>query len=380
MVIDMYYGNPDWKIFFVCSLATSFFGGILVLTNALDKKGFTINIRQAFLLTCLSWLTLATFASLPLWFSKEMNLSFTDAFFEAMSGITTTGSTVITGLDYLPPGILIWRALLQWLGGIGIIVMALSVLPFLKVGGMQLFKTESSESEKAMPRAAKLASSIGYIYLFLTFICAIAYHISGLSMFDSFAHAMTTIATGGFSTFDASFGNFDKAWTEVVAIVFMIMGSLPFVLYLKFIQGNFGALFKDSQVRWFVSIVIFSITVMIAYLAWQIDMPFWESLRRAAFNVVSIITGTGYTNDNYVAWGGFAVSLLFFLMVVGGCAGSTTCGIKVFRFQVLYAVMNVQIKKLLHPHGVFIPHYNKKPLPSDITGSVASQSFYPFWD
>jgi trk system potassium uptake protein TrkH len=375
MLTDMYYGNPDWKIFFICILATAFFGGTLVLTNAAGKKGFTINIRQAFLLTSLSWVTLATFASLPLWLSTDLRLSFTDAFFEAMSGITTTGSTVITGLDEAPPGILIWRALLQWLGGIGIIVMALSVLPFLKVGGMQLFKTESSESEKALPRAAKLASSIGYIYLFLTFICAIAYHISGLSIFDSFAHAMTTIATGGFSTFDASFGNFDEAWTEAVAIVFMILGSLPFVLYLKFVRGNFGALFSDSQVKWFFSIVAVSIIVMITYLVWHIDMEFNEALRRAAFNVVSIITGTGYTNHNYGAWGGFAVSLLFFLMVIGGCAGSTTCGIKIFRFQVLYSIMNVQIKKLLHPHGVFIPHYNKKPLPKDVPSSVASFFF-----
>jgi trk system potassium uptake protein TrkH len=374
MLIDLYYGNPDWKVFFLCILATSFFGGILVLSNRTGPEGFSINVRQAFLLTCLSWICLATFASLPLWFS-ELKLSFTDAFFEAMSGITTTGSTVIVGLDKAPPGILMWRALLQWLGGIGIIVMALSVLPFLKVGGMQLFRTESSESEKAMPRATKLASSIAYIYFGLTLLCAIFYHFSGLSIFDSIAHAMTTIATGGFSTFDSSFGNFDKAWTEFVAIVFMIIGSLPFVLYLKFIQGNTLALFNDSQVKWFFVIVGITILIMVVYLTGQIDMPFWEALRRASFNVVSIITGTGYTNYNFGAWGGFAVSALFFLMVVGGCAGSTTCGIKVFRFQVLYEVANVQVKKLLHPHGVFIPHYNKKPIPKDVPISVMSFFF-----
>ncbi len=373
MLVDMYFGNSDWKIFFLCILTTSFFGGAMVLSNA-GGPGFSISVRQAFLLTFLSWLCLATFAALPFWFS-ELGLNFTDSFFEAMSGITTTGATVITGLDNAPPGILLWRAILQWLGGIGIIVMALSVMPFLKVGGMQLFRMESSESEKAMPRAASLASSIGYIYLGLTLICAIAYHFSGLSLFDSFAHAMTTIATGGFSTFDASFGKFDTAWTEVIAIIFMILGGLPFVLYLKAVHGNPRALFNDSQVRWFLSIVAVSILTMLIYLVLQLDMPFWESLRRSAFNVVSIITGTGYTNSDYGLWGGFAVSLLFFLMVLGGCAGSTTCGIKVFRFQVLYAVSNVQIKKLLHPHGVFIPHYGKKPIPAGVPTAVMSFFF-----
>jgi trk system potassium uptake protein TrkH len=240
---------------------------------------------------------------------------------------------------------------------------------------MQLFKTESSESEKVMPRAKKLASSIFYIYLFLTFVCTISYYFSGMNMFNSVAHAMTTIATGGFSTFDASFGNFDKPWTETIAIVFMILGSLPFVLYLKTLQGSTNAILNDSQVKWFISIVACSIVIMIAYLIKEIDMGFAEALRRASFNVVSIITGTGYTNDDFGIWGGFAVSLLFFLMVVGGCAGSTTCGIKIFRFQVLYVIANSQIKKLLHPHGVFIPHYNKKPLPKDVPMSVMSFFF-----
>ncbi len=372
MLVDLYYNSTDWRAFFLCILITAFFGGLLILSNT--GKSFHITVRQGFLITALSWLSLATFAALPIWLS-ELKISFTDAFFEAMSGITTTGSTAITGLDVAPRGILIWRAILQWLGGIGIIVMALSVLPFLKVGGMQLFRTESSESEKALPRAAQLASSIGLIYLGLTAICAIAYSVTGLGTFDSIAHAMTTIATGGFSTFDSSFADYDDAWTEVVAIIFMLMGGLPFVLYLKAVRGNPGALLSDSQVRWFLGIVALSISVLVVYLIWQQDMPFLESLRRASFNTVSIVTGTGYSNGDYNAWGGFVVGMMFFLMVVGGCAGSTTCGIKVFRFQVLYAVTSVQIKQLLHPHGVFIPHYNRKPLPRGIATSVMSFFF-----
>lgn len=368
LLIDLYYGNPDWKTFFICIVITAFFGGSLVFTNT-SPQGFTLGIRQAFLLTTLSWIFLAIFSALPLWLSA-LNLSFTDAFFEAMSGITTTGSTVITGLDYAPPGILLWRAILQWLGGIGIIVMALSVLPFLKVGGMQLFRMESSENEKALPRATKLASSIFFIYIIMTLACMIAYHMSGLELFDALAHAMTTIATGGFSTFDESFGNFDTVWIEITAIIFMILGSLPFVLYLKAMRGKPVLLFSDPQIKGFLALIILSITVMVAFLVLHNHEQWQTALRHASFNIVSIITGTGYTNHDYGLWGGFAVNLLFFLMVVGGCAGSTTCGIKIFRFQVLHAVSGTQIKKLLHPHGVFIPHYGGKPLPEGVSSAV----------
>ncbi len=368
MMVSFYYGGEDWKIFFICILITAFFGGSLVLGNY-NSKGFSLTIKQAFLLTTTSWIALAAFASLPFWLSS-MHMTYTDAFFEAMSGITTTGSTVMTGLDHTPRGILIWRALLQWLGGIGIIVMALSVLPFLKVGGMQLFRTESTENEKALPRATKMASAIAYIYLSFTFICAMCYHAAGLELFDAVAHAMTTVATGGFSTFDSSFAAMENAGIELTAILFMILGGMPFLLYLKTVRGDLGVIFRDPQVRWFLSIIAAAIILMTLHLAWHLDMPAIESLRRAAFNVVSLITGTGYASADYMQWGGFAVSLLFFLMVVGGCAGSTSCGIKIFRFQVLYAVTHTQIKKLLYPHGVFIPYYGKTPLPDDVPPSV----------
>jgi len=372
LLADLAVGNEDWKTFFFCQIFTAFFGGILILTNA--GQGFQLNVRQAFLLTAFSWIALSLFAAAPFAMSN-LNMSLTDSVFEAVSGITTTGSTVIKGLDTAPPGILLWRAILQWLGGIGIIVMELSVLPFLKVGGMQLFKTESSENEKALPRATQLAASIGLIYLGLTIICMLCYQMAGLSSFNAWAHAMTTIATGGFSTFDASFSNFDTVWVEIVAIVFMLMGGLPFILYVKALKGNWKALFRDSQVKTFLKIVAFAVISMTIYLIAQDREDFAKALRRASFNVVSVITGTGYTNGDYGAWGGFAVSLVFFLMVIGGCAGSTTCGIKVFRFQVLYAVAITQLKELLHPHGVFMPHYNGKALPKGVATSVMSFFF-----
>ncbi len=367
LIADMVSGNEDWKIFFVSMVFILFIGGGLILMNKGDE--FHITMRQTFLLTTLSWLVLAAAASLPFYFSA-MEMSLTDSIFESVSGITTTGSTVIVGLDDAPPGILLWRAILQWLGGIGIIVMALSVLPFLKVGGMQLFQTESSENEKALPRAKQLAASIGMVYLLLTIICMACYRLSGLSGFDSMAHAMTTIATGGFSTFDASFSDFDNPWTEITATVFMIMGGLPFILYVKAIRGNLRCLFRDSQVQAFLMLIFAAIGFMVIFLTINNGMELGEALRRASFNIVSLITGTGYTSGDYMAWGGFAVILLFFLMVVGGCAGSTTCGIKIFRFQVLWSITITQLKQLIHPHGVFTPHYNGNAIPKGVASSV----------
>lgn len=368
MLADLYFAHEDWKIFFISIVITAFFGGALILSN--NSKEIKINTRQAFMLIFLSWLGLSIFSALPFMLS-ELNMSYTDAFFEAMSGITTTGSTVIVGLDEAPPGILLWRAILQWLGGIGIILMAMSILPFLNIGGMQIFRTELSEDEKVLPRAAQLAASIGIIYVALTLLCIICYILSGLETFDAVAHAMTTISTGGFSTFDSSFAHYhDTIWPEVVAIVFMLIGGMPFVLYLKAVRGNIVPLSKDTQVRWFLGIITLATGLVTTYLILHEGLDVTEAFRRTLFNIVSVITGTGYANGDYNTWGSFAVSIFFFVMLIGGCAGSTSCGIKIFRFQVLFAVTTTQIKRLLYPNGVFIPHYNGKTIPPDVPLSV----------
>lgn len=372
LIVDVLNHNDDWKVFLACSISTAFFGGALVLTNA--SKKFHMNVRQTFVMTAFSWVNLAAFSALPFALCG-LDMSITDSVFEAVSGITTTGSTVITTLEQSPPGILLWRAILQWLGGVGIIVMALSVLPFLKVGGMQLFKTESSESEKALPRARQLAAYIGFIYIALTFLCMVFYMLAGMNSFDATAHAMTTIATGGFSTFDSSFGMMDSVWMEITAIIFMLLGGLPFILYVKALRGSWKDLFQDSQVRAFLSIVLLAIITMVAYLVLHNSISILEALRYTSFNVVSIITGTGYTNGDYGAWGGFAVTMIFFLMVVGGCAGSTTCGIKVFRFQIIYEVTKTQLKQLIYPNGVFTAHYNHQAIPRGVSSSVMSFFF-----
>jgi trk system potassium uptake protein TrkH len=374
-ILDFVDGHPDWEIFAICSSLTLFVGVGMALTSR--SKGLKLNIRQAFFMTTLSWLCLAIFASLPFHFST-INLSYTDALFEAMSGLTTTGSTVITGLDQAPSGILLWRAMLQWLGGIGIIVMAISVLPMLKVGGMQLFRMESSDQiNKAFPRAAQIATAISLIYLLLTGIWTSVYWFFGMTGFEAITHAMTTIATGGFSTSDASIGHFNSAAIEATATLGMIIGALPFLLFLKAVQGDYKALFFDSQVQWFITMVLVIVLLTTSWLWLANHIHPLQALQLASFNIVSIITGTGYVTDDYSTWGSFANPLFFVIMFIGGCAGSTTCGIKIFRFQVLYASARTQIHHLLQPSGVFIPYYNRLPISDEVIVSVLS--FFFMW-
>ena len=367
-IVDASVGNPDWEVFSVSAGFTFFIGVTLALSNR--ARAERLSLRQAFVLTTASWLVIAIFAALPFAFS-DLGLSYTDAFFEAMSGITTTGSTVISGLDFAPPGILLWRALLQWLGGIGIIVVAVAVLPILRIGGMQIFRTESSDtSEKVLPRAAQIATAIGALYVILTVINAALYWAAGMKPFDAVCHAMTTIATGGFSTSDSSVGYFDEPLVEWVAIAFMLLGGMPFVLYLQAVRGKPGLLFRDSQVHWFIAIVVIA-ALALAGWQWLVNAyaP-WPAVRLATFNVVSIITGTGYATSDFSQWGGFALAAFFLLMFIGGCAGSTSCGIKVFRFQVLYETARIQMLRLLQPHGVFIPYYNRQPIQDAVVISV----------
>ncbi|MEK9753000.1 MAG: TrkH family potassium uptake protein [Rhodospirillaceae bacterium] len=374
-VVDLVAGHADWEVFLVSGGVTLFVGVATALTCR--SGGIKLTVRQAFVMTSLSWVVLTFFASLPLHFS-ELGMSFTDAFFEAMSGLTTTGSTVITGLDRAPPGILMWRAILQWLGGIGIIVMAIAILPLLRVGGMQLFRMESSDqSEKAMPRAAQIASSISVIYVALTGIWAFGYWLAGMTGFEAVVHAMTTIATGGFSTSDASLGHFNSHAVDYWAAAGMLVGALPFLVYLKTLQGDWGALMRDTQVHWFLSLVVMLILATTSWLWLENNVPLSDAARLATVNLVSVITGTGYATDDYGQWGSFALPVFFFIMFIGGCAGSTTCGIKVFRFQVLYASARTQVHHLLQPHGVFIPYYNHRPISDEVITSVLS--FFFIW-
>ena len=373
MAVDLAVGNPDWQVFALISGIVVFFGSSLFLSNRGEYDEFTV--QQAFLLTFVSWLLMPAFGALPFVFS-ELSLSYTDAYFEAMSGISTTGSTVITGLDGAPPGILLWRSLLQWFGGVGIIVMAVAILPILQIGGMQLFKIESFDvSDKLLPRATQLASALSLIYVALTLICAVTFWLAGMTAFEAVCHSFTTIATGGFSTSDGSIGHFDSAMIDYTVTFFMIVGSLPFLLYLRVLRGQTNGFYHDSQVRWFLALVVILIALMTIWVWTNNIYDFEEALRYTTFNVVSILTGTGYATTDYTAWGTMPIMLFFFIMFIGGCAGSTSCGIKIFRFQVLVSMCAAHFKKLLRPNGIFIPRYNGGPIDESVTGSVLSYLF-----
>ena len=365
--IQFFFNEID-SSFFGASIITIIFGTLFFLSNLdHDKK---LNLQQAFLLTALSWLSIAIFGSLPLIFS-EVNFSFTNAFFESMSGITTTGSTIIPNLEEMPKAILLWRAILQWLGGIGIIVMAITLMPIMNVGGMQLFKISNSDSsEKILPKSKEIALRLIYIYSGLTTLCAISYKILGMNTFDSITHSMTTIATGGFSNYNESIGFFNSFSIEISAMIFIILGSLPFIAYIKFLNGNRRIFFSDIQIRTFLKIILISILILSIYLF--LDKSSELNFRTVLFNVISILTGTGYVNAQFDNWGGFPLIIFIGLMFIGGCAGSTTCGIKIFRFQILYSFVLNQLKKIIYPKGIFVLKYNQSPVDDKFTASIIS--------
>ena len=366
--VDWLYGNNDWPAFVGASFLTLFVGGILYLSNR-DSTTEHLELRQAFLLTNSAWISIALFGSLPFLLS-EIDMSFTDAIFESTSGITTTGATVINNLEATSHGILIWRALLQWLGGVGIIVMALAVLPMLSIGGMQLFKTESYETpDKVVPKAASFEAGISIVYITLTVVWALMLWVAGMPLFDSIAHAMTTLATGGYSTRSDSLAAFNSSSIEIIVIFGMIVGSLPFVHYLAITKKGLKNLFKDDQVKLFLTLIVFVVLIVSIYLNLN-DIPFLEALRLASFNVISIITGTGFGTSDFNNWGGFPTTILLILMFIGGCAGSTTCGLRMARIQVLVANAKAQISKLIRPHAVVVSYYNQKPIPENVAESV----------
>ena len=291
VIIQFIYNELD-SSFISSGIITIIFGILFFLSNLdHDKK---LNLPQAFLLTALSWLSIAVFSSLPFIFS-DLNLNVTDAFFESMSGITTTGSTVIVNLDIAPKSILLWRAILQWLGGIGIIVMAITLMPIMNVGGMQLFKVSSNDNaEKILPKSKQISLRLIIIYSALTFLCALFYKFFGMNFFDSITHSMTTIATGGFSNYNESIGHFNSSLIETTSMIFILLGSIPFIAYIKFLNGDRKIFFSDTQIKTFFIIVIFSIIILFIYLAILKQSLFEISIRSVAFNVISILTGTGY--------------------------------------------------------------------------------------
>ncbi|MEL7152960.1 MAG: potassium transporter TrkG, partial [Pseudomonadota bacterium] len=315
LLADLAEGRGHWPAFAQSGLITVLAGVTLALSCA-NGVGQGLTIQQTFLLTTGVWLTLPIFGALPFIFGAT-EADFTDAFFEAMSGLTTTGATVLSGLDQLPAGILLWRGILQWLGGIGIIVVAMVFLPELRVGGMQIFRSEGFDTfGKILPRATEIASRISVVYVALTMICALAYMSTGLDPFDATVHAMTTIATGGFANYDASFAAFGPS-TEYVAALFMLLAALPFVRFVQLSTGTARPLLLDPQIRGFFGTALVIVALVATWNLTQQNGEGEEAVRKALFNAVSLLTGTGYASADYMVWGSFAITVLFFAGLIG---------------------------------------------------------------
>ncbi|MGX9357352.1 TrkH family potassium uptake protein [Roseobacteraceae bacterium S113] len=374
-LVDLAEGLGHWPVFLEAAILTTLVGGLTALACA-NGVGQRLTIQQTFLLTTGVWLTLPIFGAIPFMLGAT-EARFVDAFFEAMSGLTTTGSTVFSGLDTLPKGLLLWRGLLQWAGGIGIIVVAMVFLPELRVGGMQIFRSEGFDTfGKILPRATQISSRISTIYITLTMACGIGYIMTGMNAFDASVHAMTTVATGGFANYDASFAAMPAA-SEYVAVVFMALAALPFVRFVQLTTGATRPLISDAQVRGF----FMTAGVLVAGLfVWQVmiyGMDGAVALRKTLFNGLSILTGTGYASADYMQWGALPVAVIFFAGLIGGCAGSTACSIKIFRYQLLFSSIYAQIRRIRAPHGVFTPRYEGRTVSDDVLNSV--MSFFVFF-
>lgn len=373
LLIDVADGHEDYAVFLICAAGTLFIGaGVAIATY---NRAQQINLNETLLLLPATWITVSLVSAVPFMLS-ELQLPLADAVFESVSGLTNTGSTVIVGLDNLPRGLLLWRFVLQWIGGFGVVTIAVLALPFLRIGGLQLFSLDlSPNSTKFVPRITEVVSQIGIIYTVLTCICALCFWFAGMTGFDAIGHAMTALATGGYSSHDASIGFFDSAAIEWIAILFMTLGAMPFGLYIVAAYGQPGRLLRDDQVRLFLGIIAGAALLLVLWRMIEQDVPFWTALRQSMFVTVSTITTTGFTGHDFSAWGGFAEVVALLLMLIGGCTGSTVGGIKVFRIFAMLKLLRAQLHRQIFPHGTFRITFNGESIPDSVRAGVATYIF-----
>jgi trk system potassium uptake protein TrkH len=368
LLVDLAAGNGHWFVFLESMIVTIVIGGLIALACS-NGVAQGLTLQQTFLLTSLVWLMLPLFGAIPFVLGATES-GITDAFFEAMSGLTTTGATVIVGIDALPEGLKLWRGILQWLGGVGIVVVAMVFLPELRVGGMQIFRSEAFDTMgKILPRAGEIASRISVIYVGLTMACAVGYIATGMGGFDAIVHAMTTVSTGGMANYDMSFGTFG-AGVHYVGIVFMVLAALPFVRFVQLMAGTARPIWQDSQIHAFLAILMMCVLLITAWVWGREGVMSEVAFREALFNVTSVMSGTGYSSADYMQWGTFPIVIFFWVGLIGGCAGSTSCSVKVFRYQIVFAAIKSQIRQIHSPHGIFTPRYDGRPISDDVLNSV----------
>ncbi|MGC4027064.1 MAG: TrkH family potassium uptake protein [Mesorhizobium sp.] len=378
--IDLHYRSRDWQVFAFSALIMGGAATAIMLATRGAKP--QPNTRFGFLLVNLLWLTLAVAGAVPFMMSS-LELSFTDAFFESVSGVTTTGSTVISGLDNAPPGIIMWRSLLSFMGGLGVIALGLFLLPFLNIGGVSYFRIESSDiADRPFERFQTFALSLIGIYTALVAVCAFCYNASGMPGFHAINHAMSTVATGGFSTHDTSFLRYANnpaiLWT---ASIFMLIGGLPFSVMILFaVRGRYDAM-RDPQIRVYVGYTIAFALMVAIYLRSTRNISFFDALTHSTFNLISIITTTGFSSDDYLLWGPFAVACIYVATFLGGCSGSTTGGIKAYRFLILFQLMGNGVRRLIYPNMVQPVRYGDRTIDPDMQRAVVLfiSSFFVLW-
>ena len=374
-VADVVMGAERQTVFATSAIVTMVAGATLMLACA-NAAGGPLRLQESFILVCGIWVVFPAFGALPFMFGAP-EASLADAVFEAVSAITTTGSTVFPRLQELPPGTLLWRGMLQWFGGLGIVVVAMVFLPTLGVGGMQLFRSEAFDTlGKIMPKATEIALSLTWIYVALTLACAMGYLWTGMSGFDALVHSMTTLATGGMANYDESFAAFGPA-AHYVAVVFMISAALPFVRYVQLVNGMARPLLHDTQIRAFFAVIAVFVVALTLWLSREKPGPFEPAFREVLFNVVSIITGTGYSSADYNAWGPFAMAMFFVLGLIGGCSSSTACSVKIFRYQVLISAIAAEVNRMHSPNRVFVIRYDGRPIdPATLNSVIAFFMFF----
>jgi trk system potassium uptake protein TrkH len=369
-LVDLASDHPDWQIFVLSAVLSVGFG--MLLSTATWSRSFRLTLRQGFLLTVLSWVVMSIIGALPLYFSS-LPISLAGAYFEAVSGFTTTGSTVIVGLDGLPPGLLLWRGLMQWVGGLGVIALGIILLPFLRISGMQLFRMESSDvSEKATARIVVLIRQITLLYVTVTAVGMFALLALGLTPLDAATHAMTAISTGGFSTHDMSVAFFQSRSVEAVLCVMMLIGGITFPLLVLVFHGRPGALLRDEQSRAYIVIVVVAALLIAAWRVAATGTEVEDAVWPAFFNVVSVITTTGFASADYIAWGSFPETMFLLITMIGGCTGSTSGGIKIYRILILAKAVRNQVLTRLQPHRVIRITYNDRLVDDDVVRSVST--------
>lgn len=368
MALDWRAGDQHWWVYLQCALISVITGGLTALACA-SGTGRDLTLQQIFVLTTGVWIMLPLFGALPLMLGAPY-LSFTDAVFESVSGMTTTGATVITGIEHLPPGVILWRGILQWVGGLGIVIVAMLFLPVMKVGGMQFFRSEGFDTlGKVLPRAKDISAALVQIYVLMTVACIITFLGFGMRGFDAVVNALATVSTGGYAPSDASFAIYG-AGAQYAAVVFMILGSLPFIRFLQAMQGNIIPLWRDPQVHAYLRWTAYAVLAVTAYEVVMRGRAVLPMLQEASFNIVSVFSGTGFTSTDLSKWGTFPFVILILVGLIGGCTSSTGCSVKVFRYLILFEAIRVQIRRLHNPSAVNAMRYEGQAVSEDVVNSV----------